>query len=95
MNITTLYDIIHDNTKLNRQQSEELAKKILLEMQLALEDGEGIQFRNVFSINPKLHNKRWITNIKTGKPKLLPARYRYKLHVPDGITEQMNKTKKG
>lgn len=95
MNITLLYNVIHTNTKLTRKESEELANKILSKMKESLENGEGIQFRNVFSINPKLHNKRWITNLKTGKPELLPARYRYKLHVPDGITEQMNKTKKG
>ena len=81
MNKTKLIKIIKDSSGLSKKESKQVAESILHAIKIDLSKGVPIRFVGVMSILPIIRKERWIKDIKTKKPILLPKTKDYRVYL--------------
>ena len=81
MNKTKLVQVIKDSSGLSKKESKRIAENILHAIKTDLSKGVPIRFTGVMSLLPIVRKERWIKDIKTKKPILLPETKDYRVYL--------------
>ena len=81
MNKFKLVQVIKDSSGLSKKESKQVAESILNAIKIDLSKGIPIRFVGVMSILPIVRKERWIKDIKTKKPILLPKTKDYRVYL--------------
>lgn len=91
MNKAKLVQVIKDSSGLNKKESKRIAENILHAIKMDLSRGVPIRFTGVMSLLPIVRKERWIKDIKTKKPILLPKTKDYRVYLSKHTSYLLNK----
>lgn len=90
MNKAKLVQVIKDSSGLNKKESKRVAESILHAIKMDLSKGVPIRFTGVMSLLPIVRKERWIKDIKTKKPILLPKTKDYRVYLSKNTSYLLN-----
>lgn len=90
MNKAKLVQVIKESSGLNKKESKRVAENILHAIKMDLSKGVPIRFTGVMSLLPIVRKERWIKDIKTKKPILLPKTKDYRIYLSKDTSYLLN-----